>query len=159
MMGKYREGQREHHCVFVDPEKVYDRVLREELWCCMRKSGVAAKYVRVVQDIYESWKTVVRCVVGVTEEFKVEVGLHQGSALGFLFTMVMDRLTDEVRQESPSMMFAVDIVICNESREQVEEKTERWRYDLEKREMKVSRNKTEYIYVNERNPSRTGEQR
>ena len=44
----------------------------------MRKSGVAAKYVRVVQDIYDSCKTVVRCVVGVTEELKVEVSLHQG---------------------------------------------------------------------------------
>ncbi|KAK3566051.1 hypothetical protein QTP86_025033 [Hemibagrus guttatus] len=31
-------------------EKAYDRVPREELWYCMRKSGVAEKYVRVVQD-------------------------------------------------------------------------------------------------------------
>ena len=43
-----------------------------------------------------------RCALGVTEDFKVEVGLHQGSALSpFLCVMVMDRLTDEVRQESP----------------------------------------------------------
>ncbi|KAK2882215.1 hypothetical protein Q8A73_022725 [Channa argus] len=55
--------------------------------------------------MYESCKTVVRCAVGVTEEFKVEVGLHQGSALSpFLFALVMDRLTDEVRQESPWTM-------------------------------------------------------
>ena len=37
-MEKYREGQRELHCVFVDLEKAYDRVLREEVWYCMRKS-------------------------------------------------------------------------------------------------------------------------
>lgn len=36
------------------------------------------------------------------DRFKVEVGLHQGSTLSpFLFALVMDRLTDEVRQESP----------------------------------------------------------
>ncbi|KAK3573350.1 hypothetical protein QTP86_024040, partial [Hemibagrus guttatus] len=120
-------------------EKAYDRVPREELWYCMRKSGVAEKYVRVVQDMYERSRTVVRCAVGQTEEFKVEVGLHQGSAPSpFLFAMVMDQLSEEVRQESPwTMMFADDIVICSESREQVEENLERWKFALERRGMKV----------------------
>ncbi|KAK3519926.1 hypothetical protein QTP70_007777 [Hemibagrus guttatus] len=97
-------------------EKAYDRVPREELWYCMRKSGVAEKYVRVVQDMYERSRTVVSCAV------------------------VMDQLSEEVRQESPwTMMFADDIVICSESREQVEENLERWRFALERRGMKVSR--------------------
>ncbi|KAK3575129.1 hypothetical protein QTP86_020814, partial [Hemibagrus guttatus] len=157
LMEKYRDGQRELHCVFVDLEKVYDRVPREELWYCMRKSGVAEKYVRVLQDMYERSRTVVRCAVGQTEEFKVEVGLHQGSALSpFLFAIVMDQLSEEVRQESPwTMMFADDIVICSESREQVEENLERWRFALERRGMKVSRSKTEYMCVNEREGSGT----
>ncbi|KAK3555042.1 hypothetical protein QTP86_006366, partial [Hemibagrus guttatus] len=157
LMEKYRDGQRELHCVFVDLEKVYDRVPREELWYCMRKSGVAEKYVRVVQDMYERSRTVVRCAVGQTEEFKVEVGLHQGSALSpFLFAIVMDQLSEEVRQESPwTMMFADDIVICSESREQVEENLERWRFALERRGIKVSRSKTEYMCVNEREGSGT----
>ncbi|KAK3545173.1 hypothetical protein QTP70_001777 [Hemibagrus guttatus] len=156
-MEKYRDGQRELHCVFVDLEKAYDRVPREELWYCMRKSGVAEKYVRVVQDMYERSRTVVRCAVGQTEEFNVEVGLHQGSALSpFLFAIVMDQLSEEVRQESPwTMMFADDIVICSESREQVEENLERWRFALERRGMKVSRSKTEYMCVNEREGSGT----
>ncbi|KAK3558027.1 hypothetical protein QTP86_006353 [Hemibagrus guttatus] len=113
-------------------EKVYDRVPREELWYCMRKSGVAEKYVRVVQDMYERSRTVVRCAV------------------------VMDQLSEEVRQESPwTMMFADDIVICSESRKQVEENLERWRFALERRGMKVSRSKTEYMCVNEREGSGT----
>ncbi|KAK3523423.1 hypothetical protein QTP86_032736 [Hemibagrus guttatus] len=81
-------------------EKAYDRVPREELWYCMRKSGVAEKYVRVVQDMYERSKTVVRCAVGQTEEFNVEVGLHQGSALSpFLFAIVMDQLSEEMSSQ------------------------------------------------------------
>ncbi|KAK3508731.1 hypothetical protein QTP70_004276 [Hemibagrus guttatus] len=138
-------------------EKAYDRVPREELWYCMRKSGVAEKYVRVVQDMYERSRTVVRYAVGQTEEFKVEVGLHQGSALNpFLFAIVMDQLSEEVRQESPwTMMFADDIVICSESGHQVEENLERWRFALERRGMKVSHSKTEYMCVNEREGSGT----
>ncbi|KAK3544182.1 hypothetical protein QTP86_006029 [Hemibagrus guttatus] len=157
LMEKYRDGQRELHGVFIDLEKAYDRVPREELWYCMRKSGVAEKYVRVVQNMYERSRTVVRCAVGQTEEFNVEVGLHQGSALSpFLFAIVMDQLSEEVRQESPwTMMFADDIVICSESREQVEENLERWRFVLERRGMKVSRSKTEYMCVNEREGSGT----
>ncbi|KAK3560238.1 hypothetical protein QTP86_003044, partial [Hemibagrus guttatus] len=157
LMEKYRDGQRELHCVFVDLEKAYDRVPREELWYCLRKSGVAEKYVRVVQDMHERSRTVVRCAVGQTEEFKVELGLHQRSALSpFLFAIVMDQLSEEVRQESPwTMMFADDIVICSESREQVEENLERWRFALERRGMKVSRSKTEYMCVNKREGSGT----
>ena len=66
----------------------------------MRKSGIIKKYVQLVQDMYEESETVVRCAVGTTESFKVKVGLHQGSALSlFLFAVIMDRLTDEVRTE------------------------------------------------------------
>ena len=48
LMEKYREGQRQLHCVFVDLEKAYDRFPREELWYCMKKSGIVEKYVQLV---------------------------------------------------------------------------------------------------------------
>ncbi|KAK3557885.1 hypothetical protein QTP86_003278 [Hemibagrus guttatus] len=52
----------------------------------------------------------------------------------------MDQLSEEDRQESPwTMMFADNIVICSESREQVGENLERWRFALERRGMKVNR--------------------
>ena len=158
LMEKYREGQKELHCVFVDLEKAYDKVPREEVWYCMRKSGLAEKYVRIVQDMYCDSTTAVRCAVGVTEGFEVKVGLHQGSALSpCLFAMMMDRMTDEIREEAPwTMMFADDIVICSESKEQVEEKLESWRYALERRGMKVNRRKTEYMCVNERPDNSSG---
>lgn len=65
--------------------------------------------VRVLQGTCE---TVVRCAVGVTEEFKVELGLRQGSVLNFLLlSIATEGLTDEVRQKSTwSVMFAGDIV-------------------------------------------------
>lgn len=60
------------------------------------------------------------CTVGLKEELKAEVELHQRSAFRpFLFAVIMERQSDEVRQESMwIIMFADDIVIY---REQVEE--------------------------------------
>ena len=157
LMEKYREAQGKLHCVFVDLEKAYDRVLREELWYCMRKSGIVEKYVQLVQDMYEESETVVKFAVGTTESFKVKVGLHQGSALSlFFFAVIMDRLTDEVRRERPwTMLFADDIVICEETREEVEQRLESWKYALERRGMKVSRSKTEYLCINGGNDNET----
>ena len=122
----------------------------------MRKLGTAEKYVRLVQDMYEGSETVVRCAVGTTESFKIKVGLHQRSALSpFLFAVIMDRLMDEVRREPPwTMLFADDIVICEEIREEVERRLECWRYALE-REIKVSTSKTEYLCVNAENDEET----
>ncbi|KAK3527847.1 hypothetical protein QTP86_009209 [Hemibagrus guttatus] len=88
LMKKYRDGQRELHCVFVDLEKAYDRVPREELWYCMRKSGVAERYVRVVQDMYERSRTVV----------------SDGPVVRW--------------ESPCTMMFADDIVICREQVEE-----------------------------------------
>ena len=68
----------------------------------------------------------------------------------------MDRLTDEVRREPPwTMMFANDIVICEETREEVEQRLESWKYALERRGMKVSRSKTKYLCINGGNDDET----
>ena len=72
-MEKYRKGQREFYCVFIDLEKTYDRVPQEKLWYCMRKSGIVEKYVQLVQDMYEESETVVRCAVGTTKVSKLRL--------------------------------------------------------------------------------------
>ena len=107
--------------------------------------------------MYEKGETVVRWAVETTEGFEVKVGLHQGSALSpFLFANIMYRLTDEVRREPPwTMLFTDDIVICEETREKVEWRLEFWRNVLERREMKVSRSKTEYMCINGENDDET----
>ena len=107
--------------------------------------------------MYEGSETVVRCAVRTTESFKVKVGLHRGSVLSpFLFAVIMDRLMDEVRREPPwTMLFADDIVICKETREEVERRLESWKYALERRGMKVSRLKTEYLCINGGNDNGT----
>ena len=107
---KHREGQKDIRVTFIDIEKAYDRVPREEIWRCMRERNVPEKYVKLIQDMYRGCQTKVRSAADESGSFKVDVGLHQGSALSpYLFLI----LTEGVRKEVPeSMMFADDIVLC-----------------------------------------------
>ncbi|XP_047480633.1 uncharacterized protein LOC125033295 [Penaeus chinensis] len=100
--------------------------------------------------MYKESETKVRCIAGTKEPFKVEVGLHQGSALSpFLFAIIMDSFTESIRKEAPwNMMFADDVVLCCEEKIELEEDLERWHDRLERRGMKVSRAKTEYMCLN-----------
>ena len=126
MPEKYREKGRDLHMVFIDLEKVHDRVPREELWRRLREKMVPEKYVRLIKEMYRDVKTRVRSGVGTTEGF--EVGLHQVSALSpFLFNIVFDVLTRRVRQGVPwSMMYADDVVLCGETSGEVERRLEEW---------------------------------
>ena len=81
LMEKYREGQRELHICGPRESLRQGSERRAVVVYCMRKSGMAEKYVRLVQDMYEGSKTLVRCAVGTTESFKVKIALHQGSTL------------------------------------------------------------------------------
>ena len=53
------------------------------------------------------------------------------------------------------MLFADDIVICKETRKEVERRLECWRYALEIRGILVSRSKTMYLCINEGNDKET----
>ena len=147
LMEKFREKQRDLHMVFIDLEKAYDRVPRQEIWRSLREKMVLEKYVRMTQEVYRNAYSRVRSSVGETEGFEVKVGLHQGSALSpFIFNIVMDVITQDLRETVPwCILYADDIVLCAERREDLEVKLERWRAALEGRGIRISRSKTEYM--------------
>ena len=99
--------------------------------------------------MYNGAATTVRSTAGLTEEFKVGVGLCQGSALSpFLFAIIIDRLTEDIRKKAPwDMMFLDDIVLSRKNHRELEEDLEIWRNALERRGRKVSRSKTECLRV------------
>ena len=99
--------------------------------------------------MYDGATTTVRSAAGLTKEFKVVVGLHQGLAFSpFLFAIIIDRLTEDIRKNAPwDMLFADDIVLCRQNHRELEEDLDIWRNALERRGLKLSRSKTKYLRV------------
>ena len=147
LLKKWTEGQKAVHCAFIDLEKAYDRVPGEELWECLRLAETLECYVRIFKDMYDGATKTVRSAAGLTEEFKVGLRLHQGSSLSpFLFAIIMDKLTQDIRKDAPwDMLFADDIVLSRQNHRKLEDNLEIWRNVLERRGLKVSWIKTEYL--------------
>ena len=68
---------------FIDLEKAYDTVLRDV--ATLRWMRVPESEVRMVEGTHEETKGRVACGPEISEEFRVDVGLRQGSALSPLF--------------------------------------------------------------------------
>ena len=99
------------------------------------------------KDMFDGATTTVRSAAGLTEEFKVGVEIHQGLALSpFLFAIIKDKVTEDIRKDAPwDMLFADDIVLSRQNHKELEEDLGIWRNAFERRVLKVSRRKTEYL--------------
>ena len=51
--------------------------------------------------MYDEVVANVRTCGGITSDFSITIGLHQGSALSFLFSIVMDELIRAIQDEIP----------------------------------------------------------
>ena len=76
LLEKWTEGQKAVHCAFIDLEKAYDRVPREELWEGLRLTETSECYIKNIKDMYDRATTNERSATGLTKEFKVGIGLH-----------------------------------------------------------------------------------
>ena len=84
---------------FVDLEKAFDTVPRKVLKWAMRKKEIQEVLVRSVMSQYGGAKTRVRVDSELSEEFEVNVEMHQGSVLlPFLFAVVVDVVTKFARE-------------------------------------------------------------
>ena len=75
------------------------------------KKEVLIKYIDIIKDMYDGVVANVRTCGGITSDFSIIIGLHQGSVLSpFLFATVIDELTKAIQDEiSGCMLFADDI--------------------------------------------------
>jgi len=99
MQEEHRANKKRMYMCFVDLEKAFGRVTRRVMEWAIRKKGLPEIMVKAGMSLYEGVKTKIRVGSGLSKEFFVEVGLHQGSVLSpFLFAMVMDEVTENARK-------------------------------------------------------------
>ena len=96
--------------VFIDLQKMYDRVPHKVIQECLKKKEVLLAYIRAIKDMYEGVKNQYQSSTGNAEYFPIDIRHHQDLALSsFLFTIVMDELTREIQDEILwCMLFADD---------------------------------------------------
>ena len=93
VMERFREQKNDLHMIFIDLEKVYDKIPRNVMWWSLNKDKVPSKYVTLIKDMYNNVVTSGRTNDGNTDYFSIKIGLHQGSTLSpYLFASVMMRL-------------------------------------------------------------------
>ena len=81
----------------------------------MRKRNIPEVYIRLVQDMYQGDTTRVKSKRGISEQFEVGIGFHQGSALSpFLCIMLIDALSQDVRTELTwELLYADDLAMID----------------------------------------------
>jgi hypothetical protein len=63
----------------------------------LQKHKISSKYITLIKDMYDNVVTSVRASNGNTNDFLINIGLHQGSALSlYLFALVMDEVTRDI---------------------------------------------------------------
>ena len=78
---KYLAASKRLYMASVHLDKAFDGVPRKVIWWALRKLGVEEWIVRLVQGMYANAQSRVRVSEGYSEEFKVKVGVNQGSVL------------------------------------------------------------------------------
>jgi hypothetical protein len=118
LMERCMDQKKDMYMIFIDLEKAYDKVPRNVMWWILKTHKVSSKYITLIKDMYDNVVTSVRISDGDTNDFLINIGLHQGSALiSYLFALVMDEVTRDIQCRIPwCILFTDDVVLVDESR-------------------------------------------
>jgi hypothetical protein len=122
LMERYKEQNKDLHMVFINLKNAYDKVTRNIMWWVLQKYKVSTKYITLINNMYDNIVTSVRTSNRDTNDFPINIGLHQGSVLNpYLFGLVMDEVTRDIQGGIPwCMLFIDDMVLVDESRMRVD---------------------------------------
>ena len=161
---KFVGMKREMYVCFMNLEKAYDRVDRENLFSVLYKKGVRGELLNAVKAFYKNSMAGVRMGHKVGELFEVKGGLRQGCVMSpWLFNLYLDdvikgmnvdgrgvRIKYKGEEEELSvLLFADDGLLIAETEEKLGELVEEFRRECEQKGLRVNVNKTKVMRVGE----------
>ncbi|KAG7301870.1 hypothetical protein JYU34_013269 [Plutella xylostella] len=152
-------------CVFLDLEKAYDRVARNELWKTLSMFGLSGELIRALKSLYVTSSACVRINGPCTDWFGIHKGVRQGCvASPWLFNLFMDSCLQRLKEEECGLsmgelvirclLYADDQVLFASSAEELQNMVTIMNGSLKEKGMKVNVSKTK-VMVFEREESRT----
>ncbi|KAI5644163.1 reverse transcriptase (RNA-dependent DNA polymerase) domain-containing protein [Phthorimaea operculella] len=133
---KFLAKNQKVYCAFVDLEKAYDRVVRNELWSALSMHGVSSSLIRALKSLYKDSSACVRINGAYTELFNIEKDLKE-SVCGL-------RMNDLLVK---CLLYADDQVILASSAEELQEMVNIMNEALKKKGMKVNVSKTKAMVL------------
>ena len=144
--------------VFVDLEKAYDKVCREELWESLRRYGVSGGLLKMIKSMYQASEACVRVDGEVSEWFEVKQGVRQGCPLSpWLFNIFLDMVVREARTnfygvkldtcQVQVLLFADDTVLITEREEDLQHNNRALQTAVKEHKLAVNWTKTNTMAI------------
>ena len=153
IMEKSWEWAKDIYIVFIDLEKAFDRVPRNNLWEILADPdyGVEPKLARAIKSLYRNCKSAVRTQQGEDNWFSVSTGVRQGGVISpLLFILYMDKIMKSLNNDADEIItlaYADDIALIANTPIALQRAVDNWNDKLKSMDMKINKNKTEIMVV------------
>ena len=106
----------------------------------MRRKGLPEVIVKAGMSLHHEAKTKVRVGSELSEEFLVQVGVHQGSVFSpLLFAITVEVITETTKKRLMNeILYADDLVLTSQSIENLKEKFSKCQKAFESKRLKVN---------------------
>ena len=158
---KFIEKNIDLHLCFIDLEKAFDTVKRDELWQALKEHSVNQNLINAIQSFYDKPKCSVRVAGNLSKEFDVNIGVRQGCILSpLLFIIFMNSVTKSSKMNKMNvgmwklrpvniamLSFADDLVLFGKSEKDLQHNINILNNELTKRGMRINAKKTKTMLV------------
>ena len=158
-------GKKKIFACFVDFKKAFDSIWHEGLFYKMNGYGIGGKTLDLIKDIYKKTKCAIKSNNSRTSFFNYEKGVRQGCPLSpMLFNIYVNDLfktmnsgndsdlcLDENGHKTNILMYADDLIILSESKENLQKQIDKLENYCSKWKLQINNKKTKVMIFNRGN--------